>query len=403
MKVHITEQALRNLSMGERLAAKVYDAEVAGFGAQVTRAGTGSYFVTLKSADGRRQHRKLGAVGQMPAHEARELARQLLRSAAGEPIRRGRPAQTVQGLTLSDFFYSGFLSTLKAQGKAAETHASLYRNHIAPILGELLMTKVTAQHVQAFAQQLRRKTVAGGRWQKQADKTLSEGTVRRVLILLRHIFNEARRQKVPGVLENPTAGLNLGGDAGVVKGQFLQPEQLRHLLAVARAHDADFADALTIAALTGLRRGNVYRMRWEQVDFERGVIRYQPQEVKQKKAFVKHFSAPVLEVLARRRQQQAAAGVQSPWVFANPKTGQPYHSRRSLWETVRKAAGLPQLRLHDLRHSFASALLEAGANIVAVKEALGHTQLKTTMKYLHLTDKARKQTEELMAQALCLT
>lgn len=92
--------------------------------------------------------------------------------------------------------------------------------------------------------------------------------------------------------------------------------------------------------------------------------------------------------------------MQTRWVFANPKTGEPYHSRRCLWETVRDAAGFAGLRLHDLRHSFASALLEAGVNIVAVKEALGHTQLKTTMKYLHLTDKTRKQTEEVLAQRL---
>jgi integrase len=402
MKVHITEQALRHLCFGQRPAMKVYDAELAGFGAQVTRAGHGSYFVTLKGADGRREQRKLGALGQMAAHEARELARQLLRSRESAPGARTRAARSASGLTLSDFFYRQFLAALAAQGQQAQTHKSLYRNHIEPILGELLMTRVTAQHVQAFAQQLRRKTVAAGRWKTQAGKTLSEGSVRRVLILLRHIFNEARRQKVPGVGDNPTAGLNLGGDSGVVKGQFLQPEQLRHLLAVARAHDADFADALTVAALTGLRRGNVYRLRWEQVDFERGVIRYEPHEVKQKKAFVKHISAPVRELLERRRKQQAAAGLQTPWVFVNPHTGQPYHSRRCLWETVRQAAGLPQLRLHDLRHSFASALLEAGAHIVAVKEALGHTQLKTTMKYLHLTDKARKQTEALMAQALSL-
>lgn len=116
----------------------------------------------------------------------------------------------------------------------------------------------------------------------------------------------------------------------------------------------------------------------------------------------KHLSAAVLEVLQRRRQAQTCAGQQTPWVFANPKTGRPFHSRRCLWVTVRDAAGLPGLRLHDLRHSFASALLDASVNIVAVKEALGHTQLRTTMKYLHITEEARKQTEETLSQRLQL-
>lgn len=131
MKVHITEQALRQLCPGQRPAVKVYDAEVAGFGAQVTRAGRGSYFVTLKGSDGRREHRKLGAVGQMAAHEARELARQLLRSTEPPPSGRTRSARCSSGLTLSDFFYRRFLQAQAAQGKNVQTHQSLYRNHIA--------------------------------------------------------------------------------------------------------------------------------------------------------------------------------------------------------------------------------------------------------------------------------
>lgn len=401
MKLHITEAALKGCVPTTKPAVKVFDTEVSGFGAQLTRAGTGNYFVTLRGPDGQRRQHKLGVVGKLAAHEARRQARELLVSVRNQSrAKRGRPPARGTGLTLSDFFYGGFLATLRAQSKNAETHVSLYRNHVESVLGQLLMTKVTLQHILAFQEQLRRKPVAGGRWKKQAGKTLSEGTVKRVLILVRHVFNEARRQKVPGVVDNPTAGLKLGSDVAVVKGRFLQPEEVHRLLAVAREHDADFADALLMAALTGLRRSNVYRLSWDQVDFERGLIRYEPSEVKQKKAFVKHLSAPVMQMLQRRRATQAETGLQTRWVFANPKTGEPYHSRRCLWETVRDAAGFAGLRLHDLRHSFASALLEAGVNIVAVKEALGHTQLKTTMKYLHLTDKTRKQTEEVLAQRL---
>ncbi|TSE26568.1 Tyrosine recombinase XerD [Tepidimonas thermarum] len=399
MKLHITEAALKGCVPSDKPAVKVFDSEVPGFGAQLTRTGAGNYFVTLRSADGQRRQHKLGAIGKLAAHEARQQARELMASVrTGSTPKRGRPPAA--GLSVSDFFYGPFLDKLRAQGKQTETHTSLYRNHIEPILGSLPMGKVTAQHAQAFQEQLRRKPVAAGRWTTQAGKTLSEGTVKRVMILLRHLFNEAKRQKVPGVADNPTAALNLGSEVALVKGRFLQPEDVQRLLAVARAHDADFADALLMAALTGLRRSNVYRLSWTQLDFERGLIRYEPAEVKQKKAFVKHLSAPVVQMLQRRLAAQREAGVQTPWVFANPKTGQPYHSRRCLWVTVRNAAGLPNLRLHDLRHSFASALLEAGVNLVAVKEALGHTQLKTTMKYLHITDKARKQTEETLAQRL---
>ncbi|NLZ11020.1 MAG: tyrosine-type recombinase/integrase [Alcaligenaceae bacterium] len=80
----------------------------------------------------------------------------------------------------------------------------------------------------------------------------------------------------------------------------------------------------------------------------------------------------------------------SDWVFPNPKTGKPYHSCRNAWVSACEKAGLAGLRMHDMRHTFASMMLDNGADIVDVQQALAHTQLKTTAVYLHLTE-ARKR------------
>ena len=110
------------------------------------------------------------------------------------------------------------------------------------------------------------------------------------------------------------------------------------------------------------------------------------EEDKAKKGFVLHLAAGVVDLL-RLRQEEA----DSEWVFPNPKTGKPYHSCYNAWDTIRRKAGMPNLRMHDLRHTFASMMLDSGADIVDVQHALAHTQLKTTAVYLHLTE-ARKRT-----------
>ncbi|WP_159078782.1 tyrosine-type recombinase/integrase [Orrella marina] len=78
-------------------------------------------------------------------------------------------------------------------------------------------------------------------------------------------------------------------------------------------------------------------------------------------------------------------------MFPNPKTGKPYHSCQNAWDTFRRRAAMPDLKMHDLRHTFASMMLDSGADIAGVQHALAHTQLKTTVVYLHLTE-ARKRT-----------
>ena len=74
-----------------------------------------------------------------------------------------------------------------------------------------------------------------------------------------------------------------------------------------------------------------------------------------------------------------------PWVFANPNTHKPYRSFFYSWNTARKQAGLSDVRIHDLRHSFASFLVNAGRSLYEVQKILGHTQVKTTQRYAHLS------------------
>jgi site-specific recombinase XerD len=91
-----------------------------------------------------------------------------------------------------------------------------------------------------------------------------------------------------------------------------------------------------------------------------------------------------------------------PWVFANPKTGKPYVSFFYSWDTARNQAGLADVRIHDLRHSFASFLVNAGCSLYEVQKILGHTQVKTTQRYAHLSQNTLIEAANEVAKAVPL-
>ena len=92
----------------------------------------------------------------------------------------------------------------------------------------------------------------------------------------------------------------------------------------------------------------------------------------------------LLQARNYQRQQLGSAADTCPWVFANIDTGKPFASIDNGWQNARAAAGLEDLRIHDLRHSFASALVNSGMTLYDVKEALGHASIQTTQRYAHL-------------------
>ena len=262
------------------------------------------------------------------------------------------------------------------------------------MFGKVRLDEVSGQDIIAFNTLLREKLVAGGCWKKQASKLLSDGTVKRILILVRHIFNVAIKDTGNTLCKNPTHALQLTTQRNV-KGKFLTREQLSALLKAAEASvNKSLADIIRVMGGTGLRRENVLAMEWSWLNLSRGSLTVPAEADKAKKGFVLHLSAGVVNVL---RQRQGLAN--GPWVFPNPKTGKPFGSCRATWVTARELAGLADLRMHDLRQTFASMMLDNGADIVDVQHALGHTQLKTTAVYLHLTEARKRNFANAAAQA----
>ena len=147
--------------------------------------------------------------------------------------------------------------------------------------------------------------------------------------------------------------------------------------------------------LTGARKREVLDAKWEDFD----VVRKQWRIPVTKTGRPRHvpLSDGVLQLLDSIPHDDC------PWVFANPKTRKPFVSIFTAWNTARKRAELSEVRIHDLRHSFASFLVNAGRSLYEVQKILGHTQVKTTQRYAHLSQDTLLDAANEVSKAVPLT
>ena len=184
------------------------------------------------------------------------------------------------------------------------------------------------------------------------------------------------------------------------------------------------ANAIKLLMLTGARRGEVLGARWDMFDLENGVWTKPSSHTKQRKLHRVPLSGPALGLLqdmkaAAQAEAQVDGRPPSPYVFPGP-TGKPLTDIKRTWRAVCRKAGLgatvplldkkgkpvldrrgnprtefqPNVRIHDIRHSFASILVSAGASLPLIGQMLGHTQVQTTQRYAHLFDDPLRQAAE---------
>lgn len=389
MKMHITELALKDVKVPQgKSYVLIHDQEQRGFSVQKTARGVMSYVLIYRDAQGKQKQTKLADVGPVSAHVARNMARDMLKTIAqGRTESAVRAPRAALSPVMDDFFFGTYLPIVNAASRKPGTHESIYRNHVQPVLGKKRMSEIGESEMLEYYAHLKNKEVGGGRWPTKAGQKIKEGTVKRIMILVRHLYNVAINDKKTVVTENPTKPIPLKMSRNI-KGKFLNKEQLQALVKAAReSENSDLAEIIQVMAGTGLRRDNVLAMRWEWLDLGQGMLTVPASADKAKQGFTLYLSTGVLNLLMARREVAA----NGDWVFPSPKTGKPYYSCREAWVKTCERAGLQGLRMHDLRHTFASLMLDSGADIVDVQKQLGHTQIKTTCVYLHLREDRKRQ------------
>jgi integrase len=362
-----------------------WDSELTGFGVRVRTTGSKSFVAVYRTGGRNTPLRRvtIGAVGKIEPDKAREEAKAIIRQAELGHDRAAEKAKARAEMTfdkICDLYLAEGCETKKPSTIA--TDAGRIERHIKPLLGKKRIGEITRADVERFMRDVANGKTAADEKTKAHGRAIVEGgkgTATRTVGLLGGIMSFAVARQLRQ--DNPVRGVKRYQDK---KGEtFLSASQLAKVGAALTALEADGANPSAIAiirllAFTGARKSEIAVLRWSEVDFDRGYLRLEDSKTGAK---VIPIGAPACEVLASVPVLDG-----TNYVFPAASGGRHFQGVEKIWRSVREAAGFPTLRLHDLRHSFASVGLARGDALAVIGAILGHADVKTTSRYAHLAD-----------------
>lgn len=382
LKTKITTRAVESLKPGEALS----DITLPGYHVRCQK-GARVYFVR-KYAFGQRHYFNIGehAKAGLTERKARDKAEGIIYEIkqGNNPTAERQKMRDMPTLnTFANFFFETYASKLK-QSTLAD-YKSSYNTHVRNSkLGKLKLDRITHQNLTALHFKLKEK-------RRSANK---------ILQILSSMYNEAQRAGYVEFGFNPTK--NIKHYKIEARQRFLSEAELEQIGGVLSQAEEDGSESLyAIAAIrllifTGARRNEILTLRWEWVDFERGVLNLPDSKTGSK---IIHLSPPALELLSTLPRVRG-----NPFVIVGLRPGTHLVNLRKTWVRVREKAGITPItlpdetlqhaRLHDLRHSFASIAVNGGASLPMIGALLGHSQVSTTARYAHLADDPLKKVND---------
>jgi integrase len=355
----------------------VFDDEVKGFGVRIHPSGKKTYLVQYRSG-GRTRRVKIGRHGVLTADQARIRAKELLGAVAGgdnpaHEISQHRGAPTISSVC-ERFYREHVLQRCKPTTQREYRRA--IDMFIKPHIGAFKIVDVTRADVSNLHHKWRDKPY-------QANRTLG---------VLSKMFNLAEVWGLRPDGSNPCRHITKYKEHK--RETFLSSDELARLgavLASARATESPYVlAALQLLILTGCRLREIQTLKWSHV--HGGYLNLPDSKTGARRI---PLSAEATAVLNRLPRVEG-----NDYVIAGEIENQHWTDLQRPWRRIRKAAQLEHVRIHDLRHTYASNAIAQGVPIAMVGNLLGHTQIQTTMRYIHLADSARREAAAQVAGAI---
>ena len=378
-----TVRALPVPNTGSKIYWDDTDNKVGGFGVRIWAAGTRSYILDYRvRGSGTQRRYTIGAAGDWAVGAARIEARRLRRivDEGGDPmghLQDERAAPTMNDLC--DRFEAEHLP--KKRSRTADDYKAVLKRHVRPHFGKTKVADVQFEDVDAL--------------HRSITKSGATYVANRTVAVLSKMFSLAIRWKMRD--DNPAKGIERNPEAK--RKRYLTGDELQRLVrALATFSDQQTANIIRILLLTGCRRGEALGMRWADVELTNGIWSKPGSETKQKTDHVVPLSAPVRQLLSEIQTQQLSTRRALPeFVFATGSDKKHRVELKNGWTAICKAANIKGLRMHDLRHSYASQLASGGASLPLIGALLGHSNPTTTARYAHLFQDPQRAAAEKVA------
>ncbi|MEQ8735662.1 MAG: site-specific integrase [Rhodospirillaceae bacterium] len=360
----------------------LWDNEIRGFGVRVRPTGRKAYIYKYRTLSGRQRKLTIGTHGDLTADEARHLARKAAAYVAegGDPA--ADKADTRKAETVSELCDLYLEDHARPHKKPASVYndSKMIDKYVKPKLGRSAVVSVENTDIRRIHQSI-------------SDKPY---VANRVLALLSKMFNLAEEWGIKPLRTNPCYGVRKFKEAK--RQRYLTSEELSRLgtaLSETQIHTIDeqsSVDAIRLLLLTGCRKSEILTLQWEWVDFESACLRLPDSKTGAKTV---PLGAPALRLLQAIYERRV-----SNFVIPGRHGRNHLINLRLPWLAVCKRADIQGVRLHDLRHTYASFAAGANLSLHVIGTLLGHTQTQTTQRYAHLAKGPAQLAADTIANGL---
>jgi integrase len=265
---------------------------------------------------------------------------------------------------MADLFLEKYSKPKKRSWKSADR---VFIRNMKPFFSGIKLTKITPMMIEDY--KMKRLENGAGR---RAEEKVSNSTINRELQCLRKLFNKAIDWGYARI--NPVLKVDFLSEKGSIRKRVLSEDEEVRLIAAAPLY---LKHMILVALHTGMRKGEVLKLKWENVDFEAQEITIV--ETKDDEDRIVPMNPFLFNLLLPLKSQNG----KTEYVFANPMTGTHYVEIKRAFNGALDEADIEDFHFHDLRHSYASRLVRNGADLNTIKELLGHSSITTTQRYLH--------------------
>ncbi|MBO6689394.1 MAG: site-specific integrase [Henriciella sp.] len=367
MKQKLTKRVIDSLKAKDK-DYRIFDTEIPGFHVRVKPSGAKSFALKYRSA-GRQRNFTIGRYGALTPDQARHKTRVLMTQIhdGGDPSEQR--LQSSRELTLGEFwelYLERHAIPHKAERSVREDR-SLWKNYVSSPWRLRRLSSIRRDDIQKLHSRL-------------ADRPYAAN---RMLCLMSKMYNLAIEWGITD--RNPATSIKKFRE--IPRERYLTDDERSNLdSALAQETDTAAVIAIWLCILTGARKSEVLQARWSQFDLngDRPIWTIPASNTKQAKSNRKPLSKRAVALLSNWRQ--VCPESPSGWLVPGKKEDKHRSDLNGPWRRVRQAAGLPDLRLHDLRHDFASSAVADGWSLEIIGRYLGHSSIQTTQRYAHLQD-----------------